>query len=196
MEYEQAVRTAWEQLIRWTQEGKLVPENEEEIQCFLYHGIIGELGLAKHVKPKLTMDKPEKLAWKNGSLDVGNMHFPDFVIGANHEVVAEIKFARMNDPGSVMGGCKRDIKRMMDNYPRSTRIFVLFDQNPGRIFLSETQLTSLKSIDSACEILYFPKTLSAPKPAEKAIEVLKKKGYDFRSQGIANARKAMKLTSK
>src|ERR1039458_714720 len=117
MEYKGVVTAAWERLIRWTREGKLVPENEEEIQCFLYHGIISDLGSAKHVKPKLIMDKPEKLAWKNGKLDVGNMHFPDFVIGENHEVVVEIKFARTSDPGSVMGGCKRDVKRMMDNYP-------------------------------------------------------------------------------
>ena len=39
-------------LTEWVASGKFAPRNEEDIQCFLFHGIVLELGTALGVRTK------------------------------------------------------------------------------------------------------------------------------------------------
>ena len=139
MDLETVVRDSWSELLQWVQEQRIYPENEEEIQCFLYYAIIKRLGDATLVKPKPTTDKPEKLIFADGKLLVGNMHFPDLLIGAKREVVVEIKFTRERRASNIFSGCKSDVLKMKKHYPDSKRFFVLYDVCPENVFLSASQ---------------------------------------------------------
>jgi len=192
MDYENATIAAWEQLKEWVTAEKFNPENEEEIQCFLYHGIVSFLGDARAVKPKPTSGKPEKLKFEDGKLVVGDMHFPDFSIGqgTDNEVVIEIKFARVAGIGNLFSGCKNDIQKMKRHHPNAKRFFVLFDQEPKYVFLSEHQFQDLRNIDPDCRILHFPADLNmSPRKeaARKAIEKMRENGIDFSEKGRKSA---------
>src|SRR3989338_10001429 len=160
-DYSKALLDAWNKLRSWVSQGKLSPENEEEIQCFLYHGLISRLRDASHVKPKATTDKPEKLKFVDKRLDTRDMHFPDFIFGAREEVVAEIKFARLHKPPNL-AGCKSDIEKMRKHHQKSRRFFLLFDMCKEHVFLDEHQLNELRKIDSECTILIYPENLNSP----------------------------------
>ncbi len=194
MDMENIVREAWAELLLWVGEKRLKPENEEEIQCFLYYGIVKRLGDATLVKPKPTTDKPEKLKFVEGKLLTENMHFPDLMLGADGEIVIEIKFTREKRASNIYAGCKRDVAKMKRHHPKAKRFFVLYDVCAENIFLNTKQETELRALDEACEMLYFPTTLNTAVgklAAEKAWQTLRKRGYDPVAQGKVNAAKAV-----
>lgn len=194
MDLEKVVREAWDELLLWVEEKRLKPENEEEIQCFLYYGIVKRIGDATLVKPKPTTNKPDKLKFVEGKLLTENMHFPDLVLGAGGEVIIEIKFAREKRTSNIYAGCKRDLIKMKRHHPGAKRFFMLYDVCAENIFLSEHQAQELQALDKDCVILSYPKTLNtSPRKdsARKAINKLIDRGYNFEVQGKLNAAKAI-----
>jgi hypothetical protein len=183
-------------------EGKFSPQNEEDIQCFLYHGLVKELDTAIGIRPKATSGKPSKLTFHGGKLLVGNMHFPDLVLGfdeQNPDVVAEIKFRRATR-STFYAGCKRDIEKMKRHHDSRVHYFVLFDANPKHVFLDAHQRDELQSLSSAkCRILHYPLELNtSPLKARsrRAIETMRLAGVDFTALGTENARKAVQGKAK
>ena len=168
MNYELALVNAWNHLLAWVKEGKFIPANEEDVQCFLYHGLVMELGTAIGIKPKPTITTAEKKR-RGGSVKSGDMHFPDITLG-NHEVVVEIKFAR---GGQVpYQKCKDDIKKMNDHHPGARRYFLLYDTSPNHIFLDKHQKNELEelarlgcSAGKECRIHLYPEALN-PSPVK------------------------------
>lgn len=200
MNLEQALRESWMELLEWIRLNKFKPENEEDIQCFLYYGLVTRLGDATLVKPKRTTGKPAKLTFSKGKLLVGDMHFPDLLIGKDGEIVVEIKFMREQRARSIFSGCKSDIEKMHKHHLHRKRFFVLYDVCPENIFLSESQKDVLKAIDPECELLMYPITTNnswQKKAAEKAVLTLSARGFDYPKQGTVNAAKAVgkKVTS-
>ena len=194
--YVNVFREAWSELVTWHSQGRFVPENEEEVQCFLYYAMVSALGDARAVKPKPTTDKPERLRFQDGNWDVGNMHFPDFSLGGSQEVVVEIKFARHpKQAPNLYNACKEDIVKMLAHHPNSKRFFVLYDMHPDFVFLDEQQLHNLQALDSDCEILRHPKALNQSPAkcwARAAVQTMKDRGDDFHERGRRNAAKAVK----
>lgn len=160
LNYMRALEATWDEMKVWVETGRFMPENEESIQCFLYRGIVNQLGTAIGVRSKPTTDKPRSIFDHNGKLDVKDMHFPDFILGDPKEVVIEIKFARGN--GSILGSCKRDVKKLKERHcaPGVSKIFILFDINPDYAFFNESQRAALQAIDPDCRLMYYPETLS------------------------------------
>lgn len=198
MDMEMVVREAWDELLLWVDEKRLKPENEEEIQCFLYYGIVKRIGDATLVKPKPTTNKPDKLKFSEGKLLTENMHFPDLVLGAGGEVIIEIKFARDKRAGKIYDGCKRDLIKMKKQHSGAKRFFVLYDVCEENIFLSERQAQELQGLDEDCVILFYPKKLNtSPRKdaARQANKTLIDRGYNFKAQGKLSAAKAIGKTS-
>jgi hypothetical protein len=195
-DYAAVFRNAWRMLLRWRDDNRFAPENEEAVQCFLYFAIVSALKDARFVKPKPTTDKPQKLQFHEGKLDVGNMHFPDFIVGEAREVVAELKFVRFQGRtrSNVFADCKRDISKMKQHHPKSRRFFVLYDMHPKFVFLDTHQLEELKALDPECELLLYPEEIStspAKARARAAIKTMKDRGDDFHELGKRNAAKAV-----
>jgi len=71
LQYTIAFERAWDRLTKWVASGKFAPQNEEDIQCFLFHGVVVELGTARGVRTKAS----------RGNLWLGTKHFPDLVLG-------------------------------------------------------------------------------------------------------------------
>lgn len=175
LNYMSALDAAWDEMKVWVQDGRFVPENEESIQCFLYHGIVNQLGTAKGVRSKPTTDKPLKIIDQKGKLDVKDMHFPDFILGDPKEVVIEIKFARGN--ASILGSCKRDVEKLNKRHsgPGVSKVFILFDVNPDFAFLNQTQRDALQAVDPECRLMHYPDTLSTKKSNDGGIKAAAKK---------------------
>src|SRR5262245_60660021 len=191
-DYSKALQHTWAELKSWVSRGRLRPENEEEVQCFLYYGLVKRLGDALYVKPKATTDKPDKLKFVAGKLDIGNMHFPDFILGAKREVVVEIKFIRVQKSPNLYAQCKADMEKMRLHHKNSNRFFILYDMCTDYVFLDEYQLAELKNIDPDCTILFYPEQLNSSKTksyARQAILTMRKKGVNFVDLGKRNADK-------
>lgn len=141
MDYMSALENAWKELIEWVEECNFVPENEESIQCFLYRGIVNNLGTAVGVRSKPTI----------GILNAG-MHFPDFVLGEPEQVIVEIKFARSNT--NIRRSCEKDIQKLKKYHIGDAiqRVFILFDIKPDCCFLSNREIDSLKNVDPQCRL--------------------------------------------
>ena len=165
-DYMLAMEFAWNELIEWVRDGRFVPENEEDIQCFLYRGIVNHLGSAVGVRSKPTTDKPRSI-FESGKLDVGDMHFPDFVLGEPKQVIAEIKFARGGT--SLLGSCKKDVLKMKTRHDAESvkRVFILFDANPECIFLNAQQAKELQDLDPTCRLFLYPTNLNPHVSAAK-----------------------------
>ncbi len=168
MKYLNALQEAWKELNAWVSDGRLIPENEESIQCFLYRGMVNQLGTAVGVRSKPTTDKPRSIFDDTGKLDVKNMHFPDFILGEPKEVVVEIKFSRAK--GSIFGACKRDIEKMRKHHDgvKVRRVFLLFDVNPTHVALTEAQVSLLKKLDPDVILLHYPTTFHPDTAGKRA----------------------------
>jgi hypothetical protein len=172
-------------LSEWVNSGKFAPRNEEDIQCFLFHGIVVELGTAVGVHTKAS----------RGNTWLGTRHFPDLVLGPDlekPELVVEIKY-RPIIRSTFYNGCKVDIAKMKKFYDETPHRFVLFDANPYYVFLDDHQLKELTSMASAnCKILHFPSGLNPSTGkaiARKAVDTMRKAGRDFRQMGLQAAAK-------
>jgi hypothetical protein len=188
------LESAWEELKGWKRSDKLNPENEEEIQCFLYYSMLKKADDANFIKPKYITDKPDKLRFIKGKLEVGNMHFPDFVLGGG-ELVAEIKFVTgVSNTAGVFKKCKDDISKMLESHPNSKRCFILFNNSANECYLDKHQYNQLQGIDPACKILIYPESLSEnplKERARKIVEDMRRRGVNFSELGRKNAEKAM-----
>lgn len=194
MKFDQSLHDSWQELLEWIKLGKFKPENEEDIQSFLYYGLVKRLQDATMVKPKRTTGKPPKLTFSEGKLLVGDMHFPDLLVGSNGEIVVEIKFMREQRASSIFAGCKRDLEKMLKHHLDRKRFFVLYDVCPQNVFLSTSQINELQSIDPDCVLLIHPLTPNdswQKKAAAAATATLRAKGYDHSKQGKLNAAKAI-----
>lgn len=194
MELEQALRESWTELLGWVQQNRFKPENEEDIQSFLYYGLVTRLQDATLVKPKRTTGKPPKLVFSDGQLLVGDMHFPDLLIGTNGEIVVEIKFMREQRARSIFSGCKSDIEKMRKHHDGRKRFFVLYDVCAETIFLSTSQKIALQVIDPDCVLMMYPLAFNDSRQkqaADKARLTLIAKEYDHSKQGKLNAAKAI-----
>jgi hypothetical protein len=159
MDYMSALETAWKELVEWVEECNFVPENEESIQCFLYRGIVNNLGTAVGVRSKPTI----------GKLNAG-MHFPDFVLGEPEQVIVEIKFARSNT--NILRSCEKDINKLYEYHKGDAvqRVFILFDVKPGCCFLSKREIDSLKTVDPQCRLMIYPDKPGPDKPETNAAD--------------------------
>ena len=160
-----------------------MPRNEEDIQCFLFHGIVVELGTALGVHTKAS----------RGNLWLGTKHFPDLVLGLNPdepELIVEIKFRPMVRK-TFYNGCKLDIAKMKKHYDARPHRFVLFDECPYYVFLDQHQYDELASTASPnCRILHFPSALNPSTGkaiARKAVETMRAAGKDFQKMGLQAA---------
>lgn len=158
--YALALESAWKHMLSWHQEGKFSPRSEEDIQCFLYHGLVTELGTAKGVCPKHTTGKDGKLFWDlDGKLHVGNMHFPDLLIGPPDgaaEVAVEIKYRR-NGNSKIFPGCVADVEKLKKHHADHLQYFVVFDEHPDYLFMDEFQQNVLKEKAApGCRFLFYP----------------------------------------
>jgi len=166
MNYMNALESAWNELIQWKESGRFVPENEESIQCFLYRGMVNHLGSAVGVRSKPT----------HGVLGNGDMNFPDFVLGEPKQVIVEIKYARGN--ASILGSCKMDIEKMKKLHFSDSveRVFILYDEHPGCVFLNQEQKDVLQAVDLSCRILHYPIAINPHKSAAvKAWDTMRSK---------------------
>ena len=198
IDYVKAFDASWQHLIEWVAQGKFDPKNEEDIQCFLYHGLVQHLGTAIGIRSKATTGKPEKLKFQEGKLLVGDMHFPDFLLGSdesNPEVVVEIKFHRATR-STFYAGCKRDIEKLKCHHDNRIHYFVLFDAHPEYVFLDSYQFNELQGLSSKnCRILHYPPELNTSplkEKARKAIQTMRRAGLDFIELGTNNAKKAVR----
>lgn len=198
IDYAKAFDASWLQLIEWVNQGRFDPQNEEDIQCFLYHGLVQQLGTAIGIRPKATTGKPEKLMFQKGKLLVGDMHFPDFLLGSdesNPDVVVEIKFHR-GMRSTFYAGCKRDLEKLKRHHDNRIHYFVLFDAHPEYVFLDSHQSEELRGLSSKnCKILHYPPKLNTSplkEKARRAIQTMRLAGVDFKVLGTNNARKAVK----
>lgn len=158
-----------------------MPQNEEDIQCFLYHGLVLSLQDARAIRTKAS----------SGSLKDNTKHFPDIVLGTTQpEVVVEIKF-QTNSPQTVYAGCRRDVQKLKEHYDSVPHYLVLFDVNREYVFIDEDQLVELKGLASAnCKILHYPIKLSAlpgKGVARIAIETMRNNGMNFSDMGKKGA---------
>jgi hypothetical protein len=167
-------------LTEWVTSGKFAPRNEEDIQCFLFHGIVVELGTALGVRTKAS----------SGNLWLGTMHFPDLVLGLDPnapELIVEIKYRSMLRK-TFYNGCVRDIAKMRKHYDSRPHRFVLFDECPYFVFLDQHQHDELAATASPnCRILHYPAKLNpstGKATARKAVETMRKAGKDFRQMGL------------
>lgn len=150
--YETALHEAWDELVSWVKTDKIRPTCEEEIQCFLYRCMVENLGDALHVKPKPGRTENQKL------------HFPDFILGENQEVVVEIKFSYWTQKSSGskqagIGACLRDVEKMFRYYHNSCRYFLLFEASDDGLResnLNKIYLNDLQNADQECHLLIYP----------------------------------------
>lgn len=153
MQYTIAFERAWDRLTEWVIAGKFSPRNEEDIQCFLYHGIVVELGTAVGIRTKASC----------GNLWLGTKHYPDLVLGLDPnepELVVEIKYRPISRK-TFYKYCKLDIEKMKKYYDSCPHRFVLFDESPYFVFLDQFQYDELASTASHnCQILHFPLRLT------------------------------------
>lgn len=191
MNYTLAFERSWAMLKEWVEAGKLAPRNEEDIQCFLYHGIVVELGTALGVRTKAS----------SGNLWLGSKHYPDLVLGqdaADPELIIEIKYQPIGRK-AIYNGCKLDIAKMKKHYDSRPHRFVLFDECPHFVFLDQHQYDELSAMASTnCQILHFPTALnpsSNKASARAAVETMRKAGRDFRQMGLQAATTTKKQIS-
>lgn len=182
-QYTLAFDRAWSRLTEWVTSGKFAPQNEEDIQCFLFHGIVVELGTALGVRAKAS----------RGSLWIGTKHFPDLVLGLDPEkpeLVVEIKYRPILQK-AFYNRCKADVVKMKKYYDSTPHRFVLFDENSYFVFLDQHQLDELTSMGSPnCQVLHFPSALNPSTGkaiARKAVETMRKAGKDFHQMGMQAA---------
>ena len=189
------LENAWNEMIHWESEKRFHPDSEEEIQCFLYFSMLNQVQSAINIKPKYTTGKPDKLSFQNGKNIVGDMHFPDLLLGDN-EIVVEIKFAKgdLKRKSGLYNKCKIDIVKMKKFHSNKKRYFLLFDSDSKNCFIDDFQLNELQNLDRDCKIFFYPNHLSTNKNkvrSRKAIDTMKKSGIDFKKLGTDNAKKAM-----
>lgn len=158
--YLRALEAAWDEMKVWVKDGRFIPENEESIQCFLYHGIVNHLGTAIGVRSKPTTVHTRSRADRKKQSDTKGTHFPDFILGDPKEVAIEIKFARAN--ASILGSCKQDIAKLKKYHSETgvSKVFILFDVNPDFAFFNESQRKALQAVDPDCRLMHYPDTLS------------------------------------
>jgi hypothetical protein len=158
--YLRALEAAWDEMKVWVENGLFVPENEESIQCFLYRGIVKQLGTAIGVRSKPTTTHTKSRSDRKKQSDTNGTHFPDFILGDPKEVAIEIKFARAN--ASILGSCKQDVAKLKNYHsaPGVSKVFILFDVNPDFAFLNEPQRAALQAVDPDCRLMHYPDTLS------------------------------------
>jgi hypothetical protein len=195
--YAAAVEAAWAALLEWHGDGRFTPHSEEDVQCLLYCGIVTRLGTAAHVLAKPTSGKPDKLTWDDsGKLNVGNMHFPDLLLGPDgcpHQTAVEIKFKRTTR-ANIFAGCRVDLQKLEKYYSSCTKFFVLFDAHPEHVFLDEHQLKDLQDLSGSCRILYAPTTFNPSllkAVARRNVQTQRAAGANFVERGKAGAKKAM-----
>ncbi len=175
-------------MVDWTSAGQFKPANEEEVQCFLYHALVLQLGstLALRAKPTL------------GKVLSGDMHFPDLILGDDPKspetIYIEIKFSSPTRK-LKFAHCMADIKKLGTNHEQHRQVFILWDCEPKQVFLSTSQKKKLleEAALRHCTVWHHPDGLNnspGKASAEKAIKAMKDKGLDFRSLGTANAAKA------
>jgi hypothetical protein len=184
-EYGNAIFAAWEELIVWVQEKRIVPHNEEEIQSFIYRALVNQLGTAHSVKPKQTIFRENLVRLKKAKMNSRSMHFPDLLVGENREHVVEIKFIRENRTNSSLPGCQRDLEKMQLHHPSCKRYLMIYEVSGNKTSLTDLQLSQLRSIDENCRVLFYqstPEQVVAAKlsPQQRAIATMRKRGYDFR----------------
>jgi hypothetical protein len=196
--YATALEKAWEHLLLWNSDGKFSPRAEEDIQCFLYHALVLQLGTARGISPKPTSGKDGKNFFLDGKLHVGNMHFPDLLVGPDGgepEVAVEIKFKRKSR-GTIYPSCLTDVEKLAKLHSARLQYFILFDEHSDHVFLDQYQFDQLRGMAHAgCKIMMHPTPLNPSIhkiAARKAIDTQRKAGVDFVKRGVIGAQKAMK----
>ena len=189
--YLRALETAWDEMKVWVKDGRFIPENEESIQCFLYHGIVNHLGTAIGVRSKPTTAHTKSRSDRNKQSDTKGTHFPDFILGDPKEVAIEIKFARAN--ASILGSCKQDVKKLKKYHsePGVSKVFILFDVNPNFAFFNEPQRHALQEVDPDCRLMHYPDTLSTKtsNDAGEKAAITKKKNAELAKEKRSNSAK-------
>lgn len=189
--YLRALEAAWDEMKVWVKDGRFIPENEESIQCFLYHGIVNHLGTAFGVRSKPMTTHTKSRSDRNKQSDTKGTHFPDFILGDPKEVAIEIKFARAN--ASILGSCKQDVAKLKKYHsaPGVSKVFILFDVNPDFAFFNELQREALQEVDSDCRLMHYPDTLSTKTSNDAGIRAqeTKKRNAELAKERRSNSAK-------
>ena len=173
-------------MVNWAKSGKFKPTNEEDVQCFLYHSLILEMGSATALRAKSTL----------GKLTDGDMHFPDLILGEDPEspeaIYIEIKF---NAPSRKLfhGLCISDVKKLAQHHGKHRQLFIVWDCDPDKVYLSTQQKQQLLgAAATGCSIWHYPEDLdNSPGKArsQKAIETMRRNGLDLSALAKKNANK-------
>ncbi|HJV96360.1 MAG TPA: hypothetical protein VJ608_10005, partial [Albitalea sp.] len=160
--YEIALAAALKRMISWSRAGKFKPTNEEDVQCFLYHALVLELDTAAQLRAKPTHSKPDKTPFADGKRLVGDMHFPDLIIGDPNEpdaIYIEIK-VRAPSRTPFHGACLADVKKLGKHHLGHRQFFILYDCDPKVVYLNEEQKEDLlQAAAPGCTVWHYPREL-------------------------------------
>lgn len=123
MGYDKKIELAWESVCETYEEGSFTPELEEDVQCYLYHSLVEQLGGAREIHAKVSRGK---------RLKKGEWKFPDLSLGKD-ELVVEIKFVSKKATTEYANSVKRSAIESMrtttnnDWYAGRRRMLVYFD---------------------------------------------------------------------
>jgi hypothetical protein len=190
--YFNALLKSWDELKKWRMADRFAPQNEEDIQSFLYHRIVNNLRTAINVRPKATVIKRRRLL------------IPDFLVGDedNLDIAIEIKFSRDGKTGATFEQCLEDIRKLRrlskhKEFANTKRVFVVVDSRKNQLFLSRAQYEQLISEDPGCHVLCFPDhatafTESPAKAAHVTIRKQEEEQFQVRSQRAKAAHATIK----
>lgn len=173
-------------MVRWAQQERFDPVNEEDVQCFLYHALVLQRGTSTGLRAKPT----------HGKLLEDGMHFPDLIIGEGPEAVyIEIKVRQAGSKPNHVAH-RKDVRKLAKYHAQHRRFFILWDCTPNQIYLSKEQQAELQ--DDAkeapgCTVWHYPELLSESADknrARKAITKMRENGRDLSASSTKAAVKA------
>ena len=194
--YEVKLAAALQHMVDWARAGKFKPQNEEDVQCFLYHALVLQFDDATRIRTKLTHGSPGVAV---GDQKVGGMHFPDLIIGESDgdpdAIYIELK-VRAQTRKAFHQACLADVKKLAQHHSTHRQFFILYDCHPKVVYLSAAQCNQLReTAGPGCTVWHYPYDLNddfGKTKAAKAVATMLASGIDFHVLGKSNATKAAK----
>ena len=192
--YEVKLAAALQHMVAWTRFGKFKPQNEEDVQCFLYHALVLQFDDATRIRTKLTHGSPGVAV---GEEKVGGMHFPDLIIGESDgdpdAIYIELK-VRAQTRKAFHQTCLADVRKLAKHHNTHRQFFILYDCHPKVVYLSAAQCNQLReAAGKGCTVWHYPYDLNesvGKAKAAKAIATMLARGLDLKLLAKSNTRKA------
>ncbi len=124
-QYSHILRDAWEKLIADFRRGRFTPEEEGDIQCYLYALCLRRLR------------DPSKI---HAEVPRGDGRFIDLVLGSNRLPV-EIKWSYIRERRRVSKGWSGDVRKLSEQFSNRKPAFVLFLSTAEGTYFPEQRLT-------------------------------------------------------